>query len=458
MISAVCQRVRSGHSFPRTAVIRSQSGQALLLGLVLLGACLIALTCAWTMGLFVHDHYSLKRATDSAVYSAALVQARSLNFHAYLNRAQLAHLVAMKHLVVLASAEKFRATQSTRSKARNPPAALIGAFFGPQYGASYLAASGGGPTAAVGLQALKEAFQSHDETVIQYIEASRVEQIRHLATMRKNRFEAVLINNVGQSGSRMRGSSLKDLGLTVKTLRDDFGGRVRAISTKNKDWQSMLKQSFEPYGYLSERNFIARSYWAINLRCPHLQNELRRRGSVSYNANGAWQSNDTLSYHAVRYNKFIGCYHREYPMGWAFLRAEKIANPAADMQVQYPSDFSGQSFWRWVSSNGMTNWNIFSGSENYLADGWSYMESIRWKSAGSRHFGSMSGDLSVPITFGMEARQSSASLTANHPVKEIAAQSYAQTYYSRPNVRADRKNELPSLFQPYWQARLAKED
>lgn len=458
MISLVCQRVRSGYLFHRTPVIRSQSGQTLLLGLVLLGACLIGLACAWTMGLFVHDQFSLRRATDSAAYSAALVQARALNMHAYLNRAQLAHLVAMKHLVVLASAEKFRASQATRSLARNPPAGLIGALFGPQYGVSYLAASGGGATATIGLQALKEAFQSHDETVVQFIEASRIDQIRHLAMMRKNRLETILIKNVGQSGSTMRGHTLQDLGLSVNTLKDDFGKRARAISTKNKDWQNMLKQSFEPYGYLSERNFIARSYWAINLRCPHLQNELRRRGSVSYNANGAWQTNDTLSYHAVRYNKFIGCYHREYPMGWAFLRAEKNTVPDTDRHVQYPSDFSGQAFWRWVSSNGITNWNIFSGSENYLADGWSYMESIRWKSTGSRHFGSMSGDLSVPINFGIEVRQDSARLTTRHPVKEISSRAYAQTYYSRPNVRTDRKNELPSLFQPYWQARLAKED
>ncbi len=458
MIRSVCQQACSGYASRSNATIHAQSGQAILLGLVLLGAGLIALASAWRVGLFVHDQYALKRAADSAVYSAALVQARALNFHAYLNRAQLAHLVAMKHLVVLASAEKFRATQATRSKARNPPAWLISALFGPQYGASYLAASAGGPTATIGLQALKEAFQSHDETVIQLIEASRVEQIRQLATMRKNRFETVLIKNVGQSGSTMRGGSLKALGLTVKTLRDDFGTRVKAISTKNKDWQSMLKQSFEPYAYLSERNFIKRSYWAINVRCPHLQNELRRRGAVSYNASGAWKSNDTLSYHAVRYNKLIGCYHREYPMGWAFLRAEKNLNLSADQHIQYPSDFSGQSFWRWVSSNGMTNWNIFSGSNNDLADGWSYMESISWKSSGSRHFGSMSGDLSVPITFGMEARQAAAHLTAKHPVKEISAKSYAQTYYSRPQVRSDHQNESPSLFQPYWQARLAQEN
>lgn len=435
-----------------------QSGQALVLGLVLVGACAIALLSSWSLGQLVHDQYSLRRAADASAYSSALTQARALNFHAYLNRAQIAHLVAMKHLVVLASAEKFRATQATRSMQRNPPAMLIGGLFGAQYGLAYQASKAGGPSAMPGLKALESAFQQHDDTVRHFIERSRLDQIRQVEAMRKNSLETVLIKNIGLNGSSMKGTSMSELGLTLSTTRDDFGQRVRAITTKNKDWQSMLKQSFEPYRYLSERDFIHRSYWAINIRCPHKQNELRRRGSVSYSADGVWESNDSLSYHAVRFNKFIGCYHREYPMGWAFLRASKRMDPVAGDSAHYPENFSDQSFWRWVSSNGITNWNIFSGSNNYLARGYAYMDTIRWKSSGSRHFASISGDLSKPIKFGIEVKQDATFLRSSHPIKQLKVTSIAETYYSRPTERADGRHEAPSLFNPYWHARLSKED
>lgn len=437
---------------------QAQAGQALLLGLVLLGACVIALMTSWNIGQLVHDKYSLKRAADASAYSAALVQARALNFHAYLNRAQIAHLVAMKHLVVLASAEKFRATQANRSMQRNPPALLISALFGPQYGMAYQASQVGGPTAEPGLKLLETAFQRHDDTVRQFIERSRLDQIKHIEVMRKSSLESILLSNIGDNGSSMKGTSLSSLGILVRTTRDDLGQRVKAFTTKNNDWQSMLKQSFEPYRYLSERDFIHRSYWAINIRCPHRQNELRRRGSVSYNANGDWESNDSLSYHAIRFNKLIGCYHREYPMGWARLTAGKREDMYPDESIHHPRNFSQQPFWRWVSSSGITNWNIFSGSNNYLAKGWAYMDTIRWKSRGSRHFASMTGDLTKPIKFGIEVKQNAEFLRSKYPIKEIKAISVAETYYARPETRLDGYDELPNLFNPYWQARLTNEE
>lgn len=435
----------------------NETGQALVIGLVILSACLIGLLSSWKLGQLVHDKYSLRRAADASAYSAALAQARALNFQAYLNRAQVAHLVAMKHLVVLASAEKFRATQAIRSARRNPPAMLISGIFGPQYGLAYQAAQAGGATAEPGLKTLQNAFQRHDETVKQFIERARLDQIRHLEQMRQSSLETVLLKNIGQNGSSMKGSTLTELGVSIQTTTDDLGHRMKAFTTQNKDWQSILKKSFEPYKYLSERDFIHRSFWAINIRCPHKQNELRRRGSVTYNANGDWESNDSLSFHAVRFNKFIGCYHREYPMGWALIKTNNKKYNDTDASSHYPENFSNQSFWKWASSNGITNWNIFSGSNNYLAKGWAYMDSIRWHSSGSRHFAALTGDISKPFKIGIEVQQRASALGIQHGIQGISIKSTAETYYSRPHERFDRLEESPNLFHPYWQARLTQE-
>ncbi|MGE8620272.1 MAG: hypothetical protein ACN6O0_20820, partial [Achromobacter spanius] len=37
----------------------------------------------------------------------------------------------------------------------------------------------------------------------------------------------------------------------------------------------------------------------------------------------------------------------------------------------------------------------------------------------------------------------------------ITVTSAAETYFLRPEQRADRREELATLFRPYWQARLS---
>mgnify|MGYP000291181304 CR=1 FL=1 len=78
---------------------RYQSGQALVLGLALTSLGILAWVTSYYLSHLVHDKLSLLRATDAAALSAATSHARTLNFHAYLNRAQLAHQLAMLHLL-----------------------------------------------------------------------------------------------------------------------------------------------------------------------------------------------------------------------------------------------------------------------------------------------------------------------------------------------------------------------
>ena len=75
----------------------------MLLGLVLCGAGVLAWGLMLELGRRVHDQSSLHRATDAAAYSAALIQARALNLHASLNRAQIAHQLGMAHIIAVAN-------------------------------------------------------------------------------------------------------------------------------------------------------------------------------------------------------------------------------------------------------------------------------------------------------------------------------------------------------------------
>ena len=77
----------------------AQRGQALVAGLVLLAGAVAALVAMHRLGRIIEQRVRLTHAVDAAAYSGALPQARHLNAIAYANRSQIAHQVAMAHLV-----------------------------------------------------------------------------------------------------------------------------------------------------------------------------------------------------------------------------------------------------------------------------------------------------------------------------------------------------------------------
>jgi hypothetical protein len=80
-----------------------QQGQALVLGLLMAAVAAASLVVLYNLGQTVESRARLTHAADAAAYSGALEQARALNALAYVNRTQIAHQVAMAHLVTLAA-------------------------------------------------------------------------------------------------------------------------------------------------------------------------------------------------------------------------------------------------------------------------------------------------------------------------------------------------------------------
>jgi len=368
---------------------RFQSGQALLLGLGLIGVVALAWSGSYLIGHLVHEKVSLIRATDAAVLSAATIQARYLNLHAYLNRAQLANQLAMMHLVTLASQERFRATQARQSLGMNPPAFLIGMFFGSSYASSYQAAQAGGVSDTLALQNLESAFHQHDQVIHDIIDQTRKQLLHDMISVRNKTLEKILVLNVGESGASLRGKTLTELGLSVAIARDDIQNAIAYLSTQSPVWLNVFNQVVKPYGYLKSRNFTKQNIWAVNVRCPHKRHSLRRRGETKIDAHAGYTVNDTLALHAIRSNRIIGCYEREYPMGWAEVDSA--------VQGEYPfsnrlkqtdeiepigaiQNFSRQPFWRWVKNQTIAGWNIFNGNDNQLAQLWSRTSKVRWQS------------------------------------------------------------------------------
>ncbi len=429
----------------RAAVL--QSGQALVLGVGLLTLGVLAWLLMLQVGGWVHNKSSLHRATDAAAYSAALVYARTLNLHAYLNRTQLAHQVAQLHLFSLASAERFRSKLARQATTRNPPASLLGYRFGMQYAGAYVFARQGGQSDARMRNALHKAFEQHEQLI--HASLHHIRQSRMNVSVEISRsLENTLVMNLGKSGSDNRGESLAALRVRYRILRDDTEKFIVSRPTTEHDWFDMLQSVRTRYWYLDDRRIVARSFNGLNFRCPWMQHQLRRRGSLRITREGIWESEETQSFHNLRFNRHIGCYYREYPMGWAKLATHPNGSSGSGFPDESMQSFKDKPFWKWASERAWTGWNLFGGTRNPLAKRWAEQAPVVWRARQQAQYSRLNPKVaSEAAVISLEVDQR----WRNFPQLRSAAA--AETYFLSPTTTR-RSLARPSLFQPFWLARL----
>ncbi len=85
------------------AVALRQRGQAMLLVLLFLTVLMLSLLVLFNTSQLTRDKMEVQNAADSVAYSAALLEARHLNFTAYTNRAMIANEVALAQTIGLAT-------------------------------------------------------------------------------------------------------------------------------------------------------------------------------------------------------------------------------------------------------------------------------------------------------------------------------------------------------------------
>lgn len=424
----------------RPSHAHGQSGQVLALGLLFSVLLSLVLVRFFYVGEVNHASVRQRHALDAATYSGAIMQSQALNYTAYLNRAYTGHQIAMAHLITMASWAHFSGTEAMRVQQRNPPASLIAMMFGPQHGIAYEAAN-----MAQGMQrhaqfsgALGQAFKTHDAFTLGLLQPASQAIYTQLPRWREQVIRQVLQDNYPEFDFTKNNDQVE--------LVIHEGNWSEQVS-----WQSAsslspwLHELLNHYAFLSERNHTARNVWVVDARCPHKRHELRRRGQTRLDDQGLWRSEDTQSFHALRANRWIGCYHREYAMGWAWIPTQSKQTPTGDFIDDAPMDFSQQDFWRWVQEK--TNWNIFSGTTNPLASSWAKKDQQQWRGSGlGRYLNTVQPN--TVIGFNTTLR------LAGPQGQILHSSSEAESYFVRPIERTDRKTESNNLFHPFWQARL----
>lgn len=415
----------------------NQQGQVLVLGMLLAGAVAFAFVHHFETGTVLAEKVRQDHVLDAAAYSGALVQARSLNMLAYIHRAQAAHQVAMAHLVTLGSLAHFAGTEAQRAAMANPPAYVIAMHFGPEHAAAYLSALQASGLEAVAVEggSLASAYARHDASVRTVLASAASRVAEGLVDTRNQAMQEVLrANYPGETDFHLR-------------MVDDDTSTYLVRQSGQAVLAPFMRRIAQLYAFLEPRNETRRSLFPVSARCPTRRHELRRRGMTVLDDQGRWQSVDTQAYHALRSNRWIGCYYREYPMGWGWILPEAAAELDLEYVGEAPDTFGQQDFWRWVQQS--TAWNIATGDGNPLATSWGHANRQAWQGGGLPSYHDLASDRRLTAAhFTVELER------LRHDGVRVRSRSAAEAYFRRPHERADRRRELASTFHPYWHARL----
>lgn len=454
----------------------SQSGAAMLLGLLMLAISVMALQHMILITKWVFSQHILNRAVQAAVLSGAHYQARVMNTHALINRTQMAHQVAMAHLITVASALHQAQQMQIQVRRHNPPLYLIGAFFGPHHAAAYAAAKLAVPAQSSGaLRHLKQAFHSHDAIIQKQLNKQRELLLNEIDNQTQYVIQNTLMQNLKRDGLQTSIFSLfnfnVDKAIQINVTQNGVTSQDVLKDNDLNQWQPWLDQVIGRHNYLKPRNDSARNFWLIDPKCPHVQHALRRQGETKIDASGFYEAIDSLSFHARRKAHPVICYLREYPMGWAKVSTESSSLVFDKKQVA-PRRFNQSTFRQWAQG-AINNVGWLVGiPRNTLASAWASRQRQTWQAHETPKPATLKNvnkpfvlTMSVELDQAWFAQPSSrvywhtlglSRLSSKLGPKRLFTQASAQVYFSKIN-ESNQHHQYPSLlYQSFWQAKRIK--
>ncbi len=440
--------------------LRPQRGQVILpaLGLLVVTGALFYFMV--NSGQAVNEKTRVVHAADAAAYSAGIVEARALNYQAYMNRAMVANEIAIAQLVSLASwtwyfanavdyigdsvadqvfmlAPDVRAARLTAIFAAT--AYVLYVYTGQQASeyAHYIVDYGIGPSITV-----------HD-VVVQALSASQ---------------QAVQLNLI--AGVR-QGQIARDV---VRAMDANLDARVVLVShgfdrftksyARNGD-SGDERGRFADVTMRSRDQFSRERNWTINgMDVPLLRNDgaMKKRGGTDLVGFDEWRAVDTLELHGQRFGcgRFgvSWCDDIRTPVGWG---AVNVNAGGGDAGTGYHGNAYGENAATADKADDDMQepaYYSFSG----LPDSRDLRDVQPDAPLDTGITILVHKDHADTLTSGgaAQARPSgSLALFNDRPAgARIAALSRASVFFDRLTPRADGKAEIASVYNPYWRVRL----
>ncbi len=411
-----------------------QAGQGLLVLVALLAALSLALVTLFNTGQLAVRRMQLINAADAAVFSAAVVEARGLNFAASMNRAIVANEAAIAQAVSLRSWSAY-----VRRLLGNvgvltawlpylaPVTQILQRFwtgFDQLLQPSLIGAEAAFALAIPALSAAQAAI----------VESSGIAAVDALRRS--------LMENVPEA-SLSRGGEL----LVARAVAGSSGFTERLSGARRARLRAVIDASRDPF--VRERNRrLAPPLAAALVR-------FERRGGTELLGDGQWRALDTLSLHA-RSGVLVGGWRERVPLGWA-----AAAN--------------GMALGRRGSHGGSARINPRATrlAETGLSAAATYrgvaaVHELRPRRSGDGERRVWSVRITVPaaslpladrlLGIARLATLDGRSVDVAAPLRGAGAfaTAAAEVFFERYEQRRDRRHELASLFNPYWRARLTR--
>jgi hypothetical protein len=415
---------------PRGGRAQRQHGQVLALLLMLLAALLGSMLFVFNSGQIVAAKLRLVGAADAAAYSGALAEARSLNFQSYMNRAIVANEVAIAQFVSLRSWSGYMNQVLER-------AATVGSLI-PPVGAALRSVSRIWANVDRGLQRTLPSLES----AASYWNVDVLSSAEYLSDAQTTAIVGSLARDVAVANVPAPGAV--NLGREFVAANELRWRQYTESHGRAGEQRERLRDLVMD----SRDGFTRTRGWTLGL--PPLLT-LRKRGGTDLIGYDSWRGMDTLSL------RVVGLFGRhEQPLAWH--GAENRHRPASgrgEHGGSYRDNPRGSSY-----------------AEDYLVARTGYAGLPAYRDVRINRGGS-----TAPLRFDVELHQSggtiatsdvimngAATVVPNEEPKrvqpayhggQVYALSAAQVFFRRPVGRADRRPELASLFNPYWQARLA---
>ncbi len=428
------------HPGPRQ---RHNAGQALPLALVLLLAVLASLLWMFNSGQLVEEKLRLSNTADAVAYSAGVFEARLLNYDAYTNRAIVANEIAIAQAVGVASWAKYMGTTADNI---GPYLNLI-PYIGP----------------------ILSQVMDYVKSIMDILTPALAATIPvHDAAIQALSWSQFLVHGPGNSLALNSRHQLMEavahandpaIRLDPLPLHDDFA----AFTTR---WQSIdERQRLGSVVNDSRDSFLRSRNWAFGdvILCTGIA--LRKRGSTELiNLTDGWKSMDTLSAHHYRLRR-LRCRHREHALGYgsAFSadeledRAYSYAgsrhdNPRASAEAD-SSEGIAEGFDpapTSIAGGAIPSFHELSRSALRQHEPRSALSIRVFKPAAAQAYSA--GDSSIQPGGRLELYQ------GRHAGGGSAAIARVEVFFARPdrgNSLHPGRREIGSLFNPYWQVRLA---
>lgn len=405
-------------------------------------------------GQVVTEKIRVVNAADAAAYSAAVVEARALNYDAYLNRAMVANQMAIAQMVSFASWLDYFATASDRFGSYvadmnyfllpNPRVAVLDVAFG---GSSAVAAYFGGTVHNYIDNVVNDAFGPiitfHDLATDALMRSEMFVQIDLRAGIPQRKIADQVVKAMDP---KLESEVVPDL-QGFNSFTKNYSGNDR---TRFAD---VAMRSRSPF--TKERNFTLDSF---DVPLVRKDGALKKRGGTDLVRLDEWRAVDTLELHGQRFFcgklHFSWCEDVKTPIGWGAIEVDAGGgdsghgvhgkayddNPTtakkADGAMHSPTNGRFHGIPR---SQEIANLDAKKEQTTGITILVSKSQSDTLTSGGAATV-KPSGDLA---------------LFNEHPAGgKLIALGRAEVYFDRISARADGKTELGSLYNPYWRVRL----